>query len=422
MKFVKQENDEVNYLNEDVSVVNMSASTNMMFLPLNSKIGFNGDSIMAEGYVKNGNTIYYNSQSVASWVMLMSNHKMKVPVNGFIATSGFTTMDVLAYIDVALALKLDVVVINPGTNDIALDYTAKNIISHLAQIYAAHIENGTNIIDLVILPRFGAKELTPNQKIQSDLVNQWKRTQTDFQTIVIDPTAKLNASHFYDGLHPNKYGSKIIGGDIATAINSFLVAKGKITDNVRDATNFIKNGIELSGVDGYMAGGTGQIATGFNLGVYNLSGVNIVASKESGEYNDVQALTISGNYTGEGDISFNHDATVSLALHDVILGFVDFELVSETHGLKAINLILNVYDDANNLLQTAEGFSSSGNNIEIPFDPKRYQMRTPQLFLDVGTPAKIRLILKLIAHTTNSSESINADIKIYKIGAKKALV
>lgn len=387
-------------------------------LPINSKIGFQGNSIMAEGYVKNGNILYYNSNGIASWAMLFSNHKFKIPVNGIIATPGDTTGDTLGKLGASLNLKLAAIVIEIGTNDVALNFTAQSIIANLSAIYSAHIANGTKVIAIPILPRFGANALTAPQQAVSDEVNNKIKSFPGIQ--VVDINSQLVSGDFYDGLHPNKNGSNKIGAAVGKKLSSFI-AKGNVADLSGNDTNILTNGILLNGTDGFISGGSGQLASGFNTSLYNITGATVALSKAFEDYKNVQIISITGNHTGDGDLTLAQDKTTALAINDILEGFVDFTIVNDTVGLKTINLSITVYDGANNVVQVGESLSTSGNNIPVSFKADRYQMRTPQTLLDNGSPASVRMNLKIVAHESVASEPINGVIKIHKIGIKKVL-
>ena len=94
-------------------------------LKVNSTIAYFGNSISARGLVGGEPTskpTYWSALGYATWTQQLTNYKLFAPrFSDSLAISGQTTTQMLARLGAALNYKLDVVVIEAGTN--AVSYT-----------------------------------------------------------------------------------------------------------------------------------------------------------------------------------------------------------------------------------------------------------------------------------------------------------
>lgn len=176
--------------------------------------------------------------------------------------NGDNTSDLLARMDDVLLSGADVVLLGIGTNDLGGSLTAArdNVISIVDQILAANMS--------VIIRQIPHRDPTSNLNDEADTLNNYYKEialsrercsisedLTEFNALVVSDMEKV----LYDDLHPNNYGSMLIGQATANSIDSCL-SSGHPNVTLIDINSAFNGG------DGNVtSGATGEVPDGWIL-------------------------------------------------------------------------------------------------------------------------------------------------------------
>jgi lysophospholipase L1-like esterase len=354
---------------------------------LNDRIVFDGDSILAHGYIETGAYAGNGSWGFSTWALALSEGRLFQPVSGNVAVSGDTIADIYARKAATLALAPRVLVVLIGTNDLdagtsaaAIEAVYQNYIDDML------VEAVRYLVLLTVPPRFSPNALAAGEETQRGLLNAWIRSRASAHIKVVDcDTLGLTTDDFEDGLHPNNGGAFKIGGAVATVLNA-TTAKG---DSIASWTNVYAPNSTMAGTGGATNGGaSGQVADSFNLDATQAGGATIVGSKGTmADGSPAQIVTISGNYSGDGRyINFATFVASSLVAGDVLEMIAEIEVSGLSPQITRVTPLVAIYDESFTTLLQAEGVYA-GDDTGHPDDVARQVIRTTPWAIQAGTPA-----------------------------------
>jgi lysophospholipase L1-like esterase len=289
-----------------------------------------------------------------TWTMIYSNYRVSMtqiaPWSGTVTNcgvSGQTTAQILANIGCVLAVKPDVVMMDGGTNDAAVNLTCATITANNRRIYQTLAAAGIYVVKMSIIPRSGASVFTTAQANVAQCANEYDRRYAeytgtkqfyfvDLDPIVVDPaqtTWSIRAGYLVDGTHPSTAGGSVMGYAIAGVLNQLfpswrgpIMNAGDVYDAVNNPTgNLLPNGA-MTGTSGTLTGCTG-VAVGTSGSTNSLIGSTaggascVGSSVTTSDGRSAQQVVISGAATGSGNYVAIRNAVTTpsnISIGDVI--------------------------------------------------------------------------------------------------------
>jgi len=396
-------------------------------LKVNSTIAYFGNSISARGLVGGEPTskpTYWSALGYATWTQQLTNYKLFAPrFSDSLAISGQTTTQMLARLGAALNYKLDVVVIEAGTNDIATGASSQTIIDNLQNIVNGFVANGTRVYILTVMKRWSPATFTSGQETIRQAVNTAILGMATTMVTPINLENAMNSSTLFgsDGIHPTSTGAYTIATLLAPKIQTYLPTNISITDNIGSDNNLVTNGNLLAGTSGTTTSASGTVVSNFNLNGTNAGGGTITGSVTNANNANQQVITLSGTYTYSASngcsLYSGLVAASNLYVNDELEGYVDFEITTPLTNVQAIYLQNGIYDGSSTLL--ASGYTNyyAGDNPIYPLGNGRYQMRTPPITITTGTPTQIDAKITILFN--EASGSLGGVVRIWKVGLRK---
>lgn len=388
-------------------------------VPVNGKVVFFGDSLLAQTTGGTGNQIAFQSTALMTYALLKANNAVFLPVGGNLGISGNTTTQMLARLGAAVAQKPDLVVLLGGTNDVNDGTPAATIIKNLTLIHRAFRGTQAKVLWITIPKRFAPAALDDAKETVRKTVNVFIRKQDDGITRVVDlEKINLTSASFADGLHFNPTGAYAAGMEAYKQLKYF-VNEVNIAETLAPDTTYTANPI-MAGTAGTKNTATGTVATSWALDSSAAGGATVVGSKTVQDGLDQQLIVVSGNYTGTGrNISLSQEfATGSLVAGNVVEGFADVEILTTDGNVLDFNVGALVWTSAYANLAGAESILAL-DAVPSPIQPGRWIFRTPPITIGAGTPAIVRTGFKIDLVTRAGATPIAVSFKINRMGVRK---
>lgn len=342
-------------------------------LPANSDIAVIGDSrAQADVSGSTASSARHGIRGIGLWLEILSRGRVRAPYAYNFAVAGSTTEDcVTSQLDSAAACAAGSVLVFTSTNDrtVSGDWSAARSITALQTIISTLIAAGKTVFLVAETPRgnssYTSIRLTTSQLKRHNQVRQFLlRAQLtygqnvrviDLYPIMADRVSAtgdtiLSPIVAYDGLHPAIYTAYKIASSIVAdpAFSAMYPAQPFLSftaSDVFDATdnprgNLMSNG-QLDGTSGTKdAGITGDVATGWDAGVSNWTGLSGVASKVTTATGDWQQFVITGDSgAGQPQLIFARDMSsfASVAVDDHLDGGCEWEVDASNAGLYCVS-------------------------------------------------------------------------------------
>lgn len=338
------------------------------------RVAIMGHSIPAATTVDDGTTLAYNP-SYIHWLNILSGQRFVVTAALNKAISGQTTPQMVARFGadiIANQAQFDILILDAGTNDLynlptaTKEQTAANLISMASQA----LDLGKFVVVMAILPR-GASVILEYAYVNR-VVMEWCRTRPG--VVYVDSWGFFGttggavlAGLTYDNLHPNGYGSYLIGSYLWGVLEPFFAGLPTQWRNQGDLVNTTSNpggnsfpNPLFTGTTGYASGASTTSAVGTfpdNVTVYKGAGtaasaaaVGSVAANPDGSpgnyfqfrFESAAGASATENfYVGTPWFSL---ATLGLAIGDAFYAQVEMEIVGTATQLLGWNLGITAAD------------------------------------------------------------------------------
>ena len=359
-----------------------------------------GDSFIALGYITtpwNGaslsrTAVYYSGCYLVA-AMIWGRQPGTVVFKG---VSGQSAADGLARFDAdVVSRRPPVVLINFGSNDMALDRTAVATFADMRAMYAKAWAIGAQVIATTCPPRntFNATQMKEACKLNTMLRNFAATNPTGFALVdqwkvLADPsTGNYLSGYTADGIHPTALGAWAVGKEFATAFSRFLPAPttGLARCNVNDdnlLTNpmFINSGgsISSAGITGTV--GSGWVAFSDDPATVVASASLVARTDGLGKW---QQVNVTADPTPTKCVHFLQSVTTGFAAGDIVQAWVDFETDAASWTNGSVELFLFCQDGSGNLLQFCRSLSPDTSVLGVR--PESGVQVTPPVVVPAGT-------------------------------------
>lgn len=395
-------------------------SVNTSYLPLNSRLVWFGDSITAQAYGTGTNQVAYQNIAFPTFAQLANGNRFYTPIGGNKGISGNTTAQMIARLGSVLQYNAKVAVVHAGTNDLA-SVAANVTFSNIVTICKALVANGTRVILIPILPRFGANAISVANETKRLTINGLLPTLKSNDITVLEVESAMNSSSLYvDGLHPNSLGSSVLGNIVGQELNKLI--KDSVVSDVLVPDNSHNFNLYMTGTTGVKQNGaTGNVITNWFLNASSI-GANVVGSISTVDNLNSQQININGSYTGTGKqvIFFQNDFnTYAPIAGDIVEGLAEIEILTNDPNVLGNTMNFFVWDSGYATLCAGYGYFTLDqlpNQLEVN---RRYVLRTPPIAVAAGTPTMVHLEVDINLKDAASPTPINFAMKIHKVGLRK---
>jgi lysophospholipase L1-like esterase len=388
----------------------------------NDRIVWDGDSIIAHGYVGVTNYAGNGSWGPSTWAMALSGAKLFQPISGNVGVGGDTTALMYAR-RAATAAKLPKVVgVICGTNDCNSGVAAVTIGQNLANYAAYMLANGARYVVIsTILPRFAPNALSGANETIRLAANALIRAMASSRIKIVDcETLGLLTGDFGDGLHPTTAGAFKIGQLFATTLSAITVTD----DAIASWTNAYSPNVDMTGTSGSLNGGaTGVVANNYTLDNTQSGGATLVGSKGTlaANGNTAQVMTVSGTYTGDSKFAYLSNFIPStLVAADVLEMIAEVEISGLTNVVR-VHTFISIYDAGFATLLQQEAIYS-GDQLSHPTTVAYQTIRTAAWPIQAGTPAWQSFGVMVSFKDGGSGTAVGATVKIGRNRARKVPV
>lgn len=336
--------------------------------------------------------VYYSGSCLAA-AMIWSRQPCTMVPKGIAAepaSGGLARFDA----DVA-ALRPHVVLINYGSNDMALDRTAAATFADMRAMYAKAWAIGAQVIATTCPPRnpFTAAQMKEACKLNTMLRNFAATNPTGFALVdqwkvLADPaTGNYLSGYTADGIHPTALGAWAVGKEFATAFSRFLPAPttGLARCNVNDdnlLTNpmFINSGgsISSAGITGTV--GSGWVAFSDDPATVVASASLVARTDGLGKW---QQVNVTADPTPTKCVHFLQSVTTGFTVGDIVQAWVDFETDAASWTNGSVEMFLFCQDGSGNLLQFCRSLSPDSSVLGVR--PEAGVQVTPPVVVPAGT-------------------------------------
>jgi lysophospholipase L1-like esterase len=386
-----------------------------IFIPINSRIVFLGDSMTGRGGEDKG--------PLTRGFFWVANHLLNSyfypPIGANKGVGGETIKRISDRVGAVTALNPQIVTVLAGANDFFSSPDANSMISYLQIIYKNIISTGAKVVAITILPSFGDYILTNEHETIRIEVNNWIKSQSSDNILVVDAENAMNdPSLFEDGLHPNGAGGIVLGELTADVIRPFIKSGLRISDILSIDNALVKNPFFEGNLGSLNAGSTGEVADDWILDQW-LSGGAIVSGSKILDNSEVkQVVTISGDYSGDNKnaslIQF-YDIPTILKKGEVVEGYLDYEIQSMNENILGVYLKTEFRNPSGTTIAACYTLTPTESE---QFPIGRYTGRINPLKL-TDDVSKIVYRVEIKFKNTSILSPINAEIKFNKVGVKK---
>ncbi len=359
-----------------------------------------GDSFIALGYVTtqwNGTslsrTAVYYSGSYLVAAMIWGRQPCSVVFKG---VSGQSAADGLTRFDTdVVSRRPPVVLINFGSNDMALDRTAVAAFADMRAMYAKAWKIGAKVIATTCPPRntFTATQMKEACKLNTLMrnfaaTNPQDFTLVDIWRVLADPaTGNYLSGYTADGLHPNALGAWVLAKEFEHAFDRVFPAP--VTSlarcNVND-DNLLANPMFFnSGGTIASAGVTGSVGAGWTA--FSDDTATLVASVSLVPRADGMGQWQQVNVTADPNptkcVHFIQNCTTGFVAGDIVQAWMEFETddIGWTNG--SVEMFLFCQDGSGNLLQFCRSLSPDSSVLGVR--PESGVQVTPPVVIPSGT-------------------------------------
>lgn len=384
-------------------------------LPIDSKITFFGNSLVAHGYVLNNGNPYYMADGFTTQFMMLTGHKLYAPIGANKGVAGERTDQLLARLGESLALNPAITLFNELINDVVQNIPIATIRANRNKIYSAFKSVGTKLYVITPTKTFTYNGGTGLNTAQEAVRLQLRQDAFDLLELglidgVVDGDLIITVpTDTTDGVHYTTEADFKVGKAFADLISPILPvhsAGGQIFP--ASVNNFLLNG------------GT-TYATGW-AARYTPAGITVTASKGIDAEGNYQRVVLSGNYTGSGYVTEMYQDFNSTLYKsgDVVEGIVEFSIVTPLNNVSAISPILEISSAgyAQQLAYSVANYPTTGIPQYLPVG--KYVIKTPpQVVKDTGVPAIIGTKLQVMYRDTATAQVLSGEIRIHRIGSRK---
>jgi lysophospholipase L1-like esterase len=359
-----------------------------------------GDSFIGLTYITtpwNGSSlsrtaVYYSGGYLATAMIWTRQPCTFIPkgVSGESAATGLTRFDA----DV-VAKHPHVVLINYGSNDMALSRTAADTFADMRAMYAKAWRIGAKVIATTCPPRnsFTSTQMKEACKLNTLMRNYAATNPQDFYLVdlwraLADPaTGNYIAAYTADGIHPNAAGAWRLAKEFDSAFGRFFMnpTTNLARCNINDDNLLVNPMFITSGGSLLTAGITGTVGSGWAAfsddAATVVANVSLVARADG--LGNWQQVNVTSDPTPTKCAHFLQSIATGFAAGDLVQAWVEFETDSAGWTNGSVEMFLMCQDGSGNLLHFTRSLSPDTSVLGVR--PESGVQATPPVVVPAGT-------------------------------------
>lgn len=337
----------------------------------NNSIAWIGDSLTA---MQSALPDESNEWVFYSGFLFTANIRLKQRLNilGTMATSGYTTIQILSsdYVNRAITLNPSYCGVLLGTNDIANNWLADDIYSRLITIYNMLRARNIKVIVTTIPPNNNSNTSQKQQRAKLNaLIKKYAyTTQNVFLFDLADAISAEDGDTYatgcntLEGIHMSNKGGHIAGKYLADILDRIIFPYNKFICSNNDPTNLLSNALFTDGT---------TLPIGWTCMPQSCSIVQRSDNK-SGKWAEITAVDSE-------EVFFYQSITSGYSVGDTICGTIEFELDGLFPGISDITLRLSCSGSGRKGFVLYQGLSDAVENDNSGV------LKTPNIVIPDGT-------------------------------------